>query len=260
MSTSEILQWTQDIARQAGGVLMEYYGGQLTKSIKTHKHDFATEADVAAEELIINAIQKQFPDDSILAEESGIHTQEGSTATWVIDPLDGTRNFAEGIPHFGVMIARVRNDVTQLGVIYNPVTDMLASTEAGQVTRLNNKLVQLNGASQSRTIVSVFPGPDAPKSEQLKKQLKQDDTYAASLHSMAANTLAMLKGEYRADVINDIYTWDFCAPDILLREAGLTVTDFAGKPLSWKNANSGVVAAPTALHTTLLQHIASYGR
>jgi myo-inositol-1(or 4)-monophosphatase len=117
MTHAPPLEFSIEAAKQAGSIVCSYRGKELTRSIKTSARDFATEADVAAENHIITAIQKQFPHDAIVAEESGSHNKKGADYTWIIDPLDGTYNFSVGSDDFGVMIARAHGSVLELAVM-----------------------------------------------------------------------------------------------------------------------------------------------
>src|SRR6185295_10719600 len=104
--------------------------------------DLVTEFDKRSEEVVILAIQKEFPEHAILAEESG-HHKTISEYQWVIDPLDGTTNFAHGIPIFSVSIGLLRNNSPVAGVVYDPFRNEMFSAESGQGATLNNRPVQV---------------------------------------------------------------------------------------------------------------------
>lgn len=114
-----VLTFAIEIARAAGAVLLRRFEGALAIETKSSARDLVTDADRAAEALIVEAIRGRFPGDGILAEESGA-AAEGA-ATWVIDPLDGTTNFAHGVPHFCVSIGLWGPEGPRLGVIHDPV-------------------------------------------------------------------------------------------------------------------------------------------
>ena len=120
---SDILQIAEVIARQAGIVLMEGYGN-VRHIQQKGVIDLVTEYDKRSEEVIISSIQQKFPDHAILAEESG-HNKTISEYQWIIDPLDGTTNFAHGIPVFSVSIGFSRNNSPVVGVAYDPVLNEL---------------------------------------------------------------------------------------------------------------------------------------
>ena len=122
---SDILQLAEVIARQAGAVLMEGYGN-VRHIQQKGVIDLVTEYDKRSEEVIVSSIQQKFPDHAILAEESG-HNKTISEYQWVIDPLDGTTNFAHGIPVFSVSIGLLKNNSPVVGVIYDPLRDEMFS-------------------------------------------------------------------------------------------------------------------------------------
>src|SRR6185369_10609451 len=109
--------------------------------------DLVTEFDKRSEEVIISSIQQNFPEHSILAEESG-HNNTISEYQWVIDPLDGTTNFAHGIPVFSVSIALLKNNSPVVGVAYDPLRDEMFSAEAGQGASLNQRPIHVSARTE----------------------------------------------------------------------------------------------------------------
>ncbi len=131
------LAFTEDLSRRAGALLTESYE-RLEHIDYKSKRDVVTNADYASEQLVIDAIKARYPDDAILAEESGEHAgvrrDDGSHngRTWVIDPLDGTVNYANGIPYYCVSIGLVVDDVPTVGVIFDPArNDLYSATVDG---------------------------------------------------------------------------------------------------------------------------------
>jgi myo-inositol-1(or 4)-monophosphatase len=118
---SDILQAAEVIARQAGAVLMDGYGN-VRHIQQKGVIDLVTEFDKRSEEIIISSLQQKFPDHAILAEESG-HNKTISEYQWVIDPLDGTTNFAHGIPFFSVTIGLLRNNSPVVGVAFYTINN-----------------------------------------------------------------------------------------------------------------------------------------
>jgi len=140
-------------AKEAGKVLEKYFD---TEILKEYKEDDTpvTKADREAEDVIKKIIYDNFPEHSIIGEETG-HTKKQESYTWHIDPLDGTRNFANGIPFFGVSIALAKDSDLIVGVVYNPVTQSLFYAEKNKGAYLNDKKIfvskePLNSNSRSR--------------------------------------------------------------------------------------------------------------
>ena len=120
--------------------------------------DLVTEFDVRSEEVIISALQKEFPEHAILAEESG-HGMTVSEYQWVIDPLDGTTNFAHGIPIFSVTMSLMKNNSPVVGVVYDPLRDEMFSVEVGQGATLNDQRIQVSSQAKlgDAVISTGFP-------------------------------------------------------------------------------------------------------
>jgi myo-inositol-1(or 4)-monophosphatase len=134
------LDFAAGLARQAGALLVEYFRrGQFNPTLKPD-HSVVTEADVAADRLIAGAIQAQFPNDLLLSEElAPSYDPQGlaQQAVWIVDPLDGTTNFAVGLQHWGVLIARLVNGMPDTGVLYFPLLDELYTAQRGRGAALN---------------------------------------------------------------------------------------------------------------------------
>ena len=131
------LEFIEEIARQAGGILQSFVGEDLDVQHKS-RTDLVTKADHASEEYLIGEIRKAFPDHAINAEESG--DLEGTPDhKWFIDPLDGTLNYAHGVPFYSVSIAYAYQGEVELGVVYEPVRDEMFSAEKDEGAFLNGK-------------------------------------------------------------------------------------------------------------------------
>jgi len=130
-------------ARGGGAILMQYFQKTgLEREIKDDK-SFVTAADTESEEEIVSVIRAAYPDHDIVGEESG-ELGNASAYQWVIDPLDGTTNFVNGIPLFAVSIAVLKDGVPVVGVVYNPATDAMYSAEKGSGLRWNDKPAQVS--------------------------------------------------------------------------------------------------------------------
>ncbi|CAG0911242.1 unnamed protein product, partial [Cyprideis torosa] len=131
-------------ARQAGDIIRRY--SDKVESLRIHhkeENDFVTEVDRQAEQTIVSALRKSYPDHAILGEESGQHGDNQAEYQWIIDPLDGTTNFLYGIPHFAVSIALKQRGRLLLGVIYDPMKDEMFSAARGDGAMLNNRKIRV---------------------------------------------------------------------------------------------------------------------
>src|SRR5689334_8542195 len=130
-------KFIQQLGRDAGKILLAKFGKIKNLQTKRHALDFLTEADLMVDKLVTSRIKKKFPTHAIVSEESGKHNT--SPNKWIIDPLDGTNNFAHGIPMFVTQLAYVENNKLKAAMIYNPVQDQMFYAETGKGAYLNGR-------------------------------------------------------------------------------------------------------------------------
>lgn len=129
----KILKDAINMAGQVGEIHMDYFrSNNLKTETKTSAYDMVTEVDRESEALLVKEISKRYPDHTIIGEESGAHIHEGSPWAWVIDPLDGTNSYAQGLPIFCVSIGVTYNDEPVVGVVYAPYLDELYTAVKGE--------------------------------------------------------------------------------------------------------------------------------
>lgn len=219
-------------ARKAGNFLARNYEHpeQIEKMTKG-ENDFVTNIDKGAERLIIDIIHKAYPQHTIIAEESGNTVGEDETA-WIIDPLDGTTNFINGLPHFCVSIAVRQKQRTEVGVVYDPIRNELFTATRGQGAQLNGYRLRCHDQGLDGAILATgFPF-------KCKQHAAAYLTIVNSLFNQCADFRrtgsAALDLAYVASGRVDGYfeiglqPWDCAAGDLLVREAGGVVTDFIG--------------------------------
>lgn len=248
MIDSKELQVAIEAARAGGAKLLEFDGPSLDRTIKTDEWDFVTEADVASEREVLRVLQAHFPDDTILAEESGwINGNEHATTYWVIDPLDGTHNFATGSHHYGVMISRVTDNELLVGVIYNPVLDILAYAQKGAGAWYNGKLVEkveMATAENSQLIINYWHDfPHTPTLSSIKSHFQEKGKTVEGPGSSASIALGLVSGEYQLWNSHAWQPWDYLPLTLLAKEAGLIVTDIHGKELDLNRSDQSMLAA-----------------
>lgn len=230
---SDILEMTEVIARQAGSVLLDGYGRAHHVRLKG-VIDLVTEFDRRSEDVIIELIQREFPDHAILAEESGPHTAS-SEYQWVIDPLDGTTNFAHGIPLFAVTIVLLRNHSPVLGVIYDPLRNEMFSAEAGRGATLNGNPVHVSAERDlGKAVLSTgFPYDVRTNPRNNFAQFAHFQRRVQAVRHLASASLdcawtatGRLDGYWEFGV----QPWDIGAGGLIVREAGGCVTSADGAP------------------------------
>ncbi|MEB3197636.1 MAG: inositol monophosphatase family protein [Candidatus Sericytochromatia bacterium] len=223
-------------ARAAGQVLRE--GLNSPREIRYKGAiDLVTEMDLAAERIILDAIRARFPDHAILSEEAG--ASEGATRggyRWVVDPLDGTTNYAHGLPLFCVSIGLERDGVPVLGVIYAPVLDELYAAELGCGATLNGKPIhvsQTNDLNRS-LLVTGFPYDVQVKSSNLQHFGSFIHAVQAvrRLGSAAIDLAWVAAGRFDGFWEPRLAPWDLCAGSVIVSEAGGRVSAYDGGPFS----------------------------
>ncbi|HUN45812.1 MAG TPA: inositol monophosphatase family protein, partial [Stellaceae bacterium] len=135
-----------EVARAAGRLMRRHFRAGIRFTLKGPQ-DFLTAADREVERLVIRRLAKAFPEDSFIGEEGG---GSSGTSTWVIDPIDGTANFARGLPRFCISIAWMEGDEVKLGVVYDPILDELFAARAGKGATVNGRRLRVSGETRLR--------------------------------------------------------------------------------------------------------------
>ena len=157
------LEVSIDAAQRAGQIIRERFLTEKEISFKG-RADIVTDVDLAAEKVILDLVREEYPQFSILSEESN-PIETGSPYTWVIDPIDGTRNFAEGIPHFCVVVALAKGRDMVVGVTYDPIKEETFTAELGRGAFLNGApIARVGTAGNPQLCAGVRPGLRGPES------------------------------------------------------------------------------------------------
>jgi myo-inositol-1(or 4)-monophosphatase len=261
------LAFAIDIGAQAGAVLMDRYE-RLERIHHKSAKDVVTEADTLSEKLILAAIRDHAPGDGMLAEESGGHAAaSGAKATdkhgrvWVIDPLDGTVNYANGIPFFCVSIGLVVDGRPVVGIVHDPSRgETFAATADGPALLVDRTspegrvIIASEKDKLSDFVVSLALGGRA-----VATRIRAVRKAVRISRSMGAAALALAyvaNGRFDAFAQSSgLSTWDIAAAGLIAERAGATVTDMAGGPwfdLGLPSSRIGLFAAPAAHHAALL--------
>jgi myo-inositol-1(or 4)-monophosphatase len=248
-------EFIESVARQAGEIIQQHYEKRARAKEKTSRIDVVTEADTAAEKIIIDRIKTTFPDHNIIAEESGYGTKQ-STHTWVVDPLDGTKNFSVHIPIFGVAIALLESDTVVEAGIYLPVLNEFVYARKGHGTYMNGEKLHASTYATLADSVGIM-NSWTTKAEKFKEMhnilSKAHRCMFTTTGSHAATGVYLCTG--RADwVVSDgAALWDYAPIALILQEAGYTVTDKQGQ--QWKKETKSLVAANKDIHKQLIEAI-----
>lgn len=241
-------------ARKAGSILRERLGKIKAVDYKS-AFNIVTDVDKQSEDAVISILKSEFPDHQILAEETGAH--KASTAKrWLIDPLDGTTNYAHGYPFFCVSIGFEDAGVMQFGVVFNPISEELFWAERGQGAYLNDKriTVSANKTLATSLLVTGFP-PDtqtAKISNMAEFARITDMSHGVRRDGSAALDLSFVAcGRFDGFWELKLAPWDLAAGTLIVREAGGTVSNLTGGPFDMSTGH--VVADNGLIHDELIK-------
>lgn len=247
-------------AEQAGKILMENFGKVHTVSIKEHK-EIVTETDLQAEKVILDIIRKEFPEHSILSEESG-RADKDSRFMWVVDPLDGTTNYSIRVPFFNVSIglAEKVNGMWEVksGVVHAPVIGETFSGERGNGAFLNGERIHVSAGGKLEELLLVYcNGPteeDVQRTIEIFGKLKPVCRDFNRARAGALELAFVACGRLGAYVSPGGKPWDAAAGQLLVREAGGKVSDFQDR--NWVLGDRGdILASNGNVHQKVLEII-----
>jgi myo-inositol-1(or 4)-monophosphatase len=262
---TEALAFTEATVRRAGALLTASYERVERIDYKSAR-DVVTEVDYASEKLVIAAIRDRYPDDGILAEESGHHRRQNREAfagrTWVVDPLDGTVNYANGIPYFCVSMALVDADGPLLGVVLDPLRDDLYAATRGGPATLNGEPVRASEKEQLGDYVvslAVIGRGGLGRERRIARSIRIHRRMGSAALALAY----VANARFDAFVQNGgLSLWDVAAAGLIAERAGATVSDLHGGPW-WdptaRGATISIMAAPPPHHAALLELLAAVG-
>ena len=245
------------LARQAGGILRIGFGRQHQIDYKG-EIDLVTETDRQSEEFLLNEIQRRFPEDKIIAEESGELPGDDNCA-WYVDPLDGTVNFAHGIPIFSVSIAYAANGKLSIGVVYDPVRDECFSAEIGEGAWLNGCPIRVSNAKTlvQSLLVTGFPYDIRSNHENnlnFRNAFILRTQGVRRLGSAALDLCYVAAGRLDGYWELSLGSYDLAAGVIIAEEAGAIVTNVKGGS-DYFTPPYSVLAANPKIHQEMLKVI-----
>ncbi|MBI5273505.1 MAG: inositol monophosphatase [Chlamydiales bacterium] len=259
---SELSSFAMQLALQAGRILKGGFGSHFLVESKTDRHDLVTEYDRKVESFLIGEIKKKYPSHSFLAEESGASNTDQSGLKWIIDPLDGTVNFAHHIPMFSVSIAITHQDTVLVGCIYNPMVDEMFHAIYQHGSYLNNKKIQVSSTKKLKDamIATGFPYNVAENPFHCIDQFAHIAKLGIPIRrigSAAIDLAYVAAGKFDAFWEVILQPWDFAAGLLIIKESGGMVSDLKGRPVSIYQKSS-IVATNSHLHTQAIEHLSYY--
>lgn len=237
--------------------LKHFFNGEFKVSNKEGINNLVTEADHAAEKAIIDVIRSDFPGHYILSEESG-EMKTSSEYKWIIDPIDGTVNFANGIPLCCVSIALEKDGKMILGTVYNPILNEWFFAQKGFGASLNDKKISVSSKTEviKSCLVTGFPytyldSPNGPI--QVFEKLIRQGIPVRRLGSAAIDLCWVAAGRFDGFYEHNLQPWDSAAGYLIVEEAGGKVTDFEGNQFSPYQPH--VLATNGKIHDELLSYV-----
>lgn len=225
-----------EATREAGKIISDYFQGSFTVDNKDGINNLVTEVDKHSEKRIIEIIRKHYPTHSIISEEVGEMIQD-SPYQWIIDPIDGTVNFAHGIPLCCVSIGLKHNEDLILGAVYNPMMNELFFAEKGKGAFLNDKPISVSTKSDFRKacLVTGFPykWPDSKEHPiRVFERFIMEGLPVRRLGSAAIDLCWVACGRFDGFWEYNLSSWDVAAGYLIVQEAGGRITNFEGDAYS----------------------------
>lgn len=255
---AEFLSVAKEAAKKAGALLREGFNTSFTVREKEGRKNLVTSFDEKCEELILGILREKFPDHNILSEECGQKGSAKDRVTWIVDPLDGTVNFAYSIPVFAVSIAATCGADTLAGVVYAPMTNELFSSAKGSGAYLNDKQIAVSAQNEldESLLATGLPYNSHENPRHCIEHLSSIVNRGIPLRRLgsAAIDLAYVAcGRFDGFWESTLNPWDFAAGKLFVEEAGGRLTDIEGKPLQ-KFTESSIIATNMHIHDALVTH------
>ena len=224
----------QEAARSGGACLREGWGGDLEISFRS-ANDLTTQVDLKSQRVILETILKRYPDHSVLSEEEGGKVERGGAVRWIVDPLDGTTNFAHGFPFVAVSIAVEVEGSILLGIVYNPVMEEFFSARAGGGAFCNGRPMKVSTLQpvQRSLLCTGFPYELESKIDLLMGRFQRMLSSSQGVRrpgSAALDLCYVAKGIFEGFWEQGLKPWDVAAGALIVGEAGGKVSNFSGAP------------------------------
>lgn len=223
-------------ARAAGNLIARNIGHQDQFSVEEkRKDDLVTDIDRECEQIVTETILKAYRDHCVLGEEGGIAGNKDSEFQWVIDPIDGTTNFVQGIGHCAMSIALKHSGKTEVGVVFDPLLNEMFTASRGGGAGLNGRRIRVAGRSSldGAVIGTAFPTRYRERMLPYLELFARLINNCADVRRMGAASLDLCYvacGRFDGYLEQGLKPWDYAAGELIVREAGGLVTDFMGEP------------------------------
>jgi len=255
-SSRGALDVANQAVREAGSVIMAHFHSEKRISYKAGRSNIVTDVDLLAEEKIMALLREEYPGFGIMTEESPDIATD-SPYTWIIDPIDGTRNYAYGIPHFCVALALAYEGDVLLGIVYDPVRGELFRAEKGRGTFLNDSPIAVSRmTSLQASLIGFDMGYDAEIGQEILGVASALWPGVVSVRVMGSAALGLAYTACgRLDLYFHLYLypWDLAAGILFVREAGGVITELDGQPAGIHSKS--VIATSKPIHEDFIKRV-----
>jgi myo-inositol-1(or 4)-monophosphatase len=254
---TELRSFAEELAREAGGLLQAYRERPLEVGYKGDI-DLVTAADRDAEHLLRERIRARYPDHAILGEEAG-YEPGTSDFCWVLDPVDGTTNYAHGFPYYCVSVGLLRAGALHVGAVFNPVLGELFSAGAGGGATLDGRPIRVSATTELRRalLTTGFPYTvlrDRANFDMFERFMLRSQAVRRA-GSAALDLCHVACGRYDGFWERGLSPWDVVAGAVILLEAGGALTDYIGGPFD--PAGRELLASNGSLHAAMIDVLAN---
>jgi myo-inositol-1(or 4)-monophosphatase len=245
------IQFITSLLLEAGEILRSGFGRVTAYDNKQDQSNIVTESDFKSEECIRQLIGDAYPDHNILGEEHGYEDKKGEY-TWIIDPLDGTSNYAARIPWFGILVALVKDRKPLLSGAYLPISEELYLAEVGKGATKNGKKICVSDENDLKNLLCCYSldySEDVSKTQrevQIIRKLVQNFRNLRSTNSLF-DFCMVADGRMGAALNQTMKIWDIAAPQLIIEEAGGLVTDIKGNRIEYVPSEASLIENYTAI-------------
>ena len=263
-------QLLHESLHEAGKILLNSFGAISNYSIKENQSNIVTLADIESEKKIISMIKARFPGHNTLGEETGF-SYHGSKYTWVVDPLDGTSNFAAGLPWFGIIICVLQDSVPVMAGCFLPIQNQLYFAEKGKGATCNNKKITVSNETSLKNILVAYSIDFSDVPGKTEREAHTIQLLAQNIRNLRS-TNCLLDFCYTADgklgacINQNTKIWDIAGPGLIIEEAGGIISNVEGKPFDYNlnennySRNFTVIGSNQSLHGELVKIMNSEGK
>jgi len=251
----EYKDFALETAKKAGKIIKANFSLGMKKEWKDNKTPI-TETDLAINKLLVESVNREFPNHGIMAEESESE-KENAEYLWVCDPVDGTLPFSHGIPICTFSLALVKDGKSILGVAYDPFLERIFYAEKNQGAFMNNRQIAVSQARnlQHQVIDTEFSGNAPYRYPNLAESLEKEGARALSLYSVVYSGTLVASGELIGAMYPVNHSYDVAAIKIIVEEAGGKVTDLFGNESDYSRDIKGAIISNGYVHDYLLQKV-----